>query len=81
MKEVLDLKKVVKKADGKQTPYQVDLRRYLQWKYINDIFSHPLDESYQVQAIKDLKLENWVDQATMIQKPIKRTDTFIKNDP
>jgi len=81
MKEVLDLKKVVKKAEGKQTPYQVDLMRYLQWKHINDIFSHPLDESYQAQEISDFKWENWVDQGMIIPKPIKRADIRLKNDP
>jgi len=81
MKEVLELKNVVKKADGKQTPYQVDLMRYLQWKHINDIFSHPLEESYQAQVIKDFKWEDWVDKTKTIPNPHKRADISLKNDP
>ena len=81
MKDVLELKKVVKKADGKQTPYQVDLMRYYQWKHINDIFSRPLEESYQAQVIRDFKWEDWVDPGMVIAKPIKRADTRLKNDP
>lgn len=78
--EVMKLKDVVKKADGKQTPYQVDLMRYYQWKHINDIFSRPLEESYQAKVIENFKWEEWVDQAKTIRSPHVRTDTRLKND-
>ncbi len=78
--EVMKLKDVVKKADGKQTPYQVDLMRYYQWKHVNDIFSHPLEESYQAKVIENFKWEEWVDQEKTIKSPHVRTDTRLKND-
>ncbi len=78
--EVMNLKRIVKKADGKQTPYQVDLMRYYQWKHINDIFSRPLDESYQAKVIDNFKWEEWLDEKKMIRSPHIRTDTRLKND-
>jgi len=78
--EVMNLKRVVKKADGKQTPYQVDLMRYYQWMHINDIFSRPLEESYQARIIENFKWEEWVDEKMTIAKPVIRTDTRLKND-
>lgn len=80
MEEVKKLKDVVKKANGKQTPYQVDLMRYYQWKHVNDIFSHPLEESYQAKVIENFKWEDWVDQTKTIPSPHVRTDTRLKND-
>ncbi len=77
--EVMNLKRVVKKADGKQTPYQVDLMRYYQWMHINDIFSRPLEESYQAKVIENFKWEEWVDQTRKIPKTFIRTDTKLKN--
>jgi formylmethanofuran dehydrogenase subunit E len=61
MNEVLELKKVVKKAGGHPTPYQVDQMRYYQWMHINDILSRPLEESYQAQILKDFRWEDWGD--------------------
>jgi formylmethanofuran dehydrogenase subunit E len=78
--DVVKLKDIVKKADGKQTPYQVDLMRYYQWKHINDIFSRPLEESYQARVIENFKWEDWVDVNKTIPKPHERTDTRLKND-
>lgn len=78
--DVMKLKDIVKKADGKQIPYQVDLMRYCQWKHINDIFSRPLEESYQAKVIENFKWEEWVDQAKTIRNPHVCTDTRLKND-
>ncbi len=79
-KEVMELKTAVKKADGRQTPYQVDLMRYYQWQHINDILSRPLKESYQTRVIDDFKWEEWVDQEKTIAAPHVRSDTRLKND-
>jgi formylmethanofuran dehydrogenase subunit E len=81
MKEVEDLKAVVKKSGGKPTPYQVDLMRYQQWLHVNDILDHPLEESYQAKVIENFKWEDWIDPAKTISKPHKRTDTRLKNYP
>jgi len=78
--EMMNLKKVVKKANGKQTPYQVDLMRYYQWRLINDILSHPLQESYQAKIIENFKWEEWIDQDKKIPVPHARSDTRLKND-
>ncbi|MDQ7784668.1 MAG: formylmethanofuran dehydrogenase subunit E family protein [Desulfomonilaceae bacterium] len=78
--EVMKLKDVVKKADGKQTPYHVDLMRYYQWKHVNDIFSRPLEESYRAKVIENFKWDEWVDRTKTIQSPHVRTDTRLKND-
>jgi formylmethanofuran dehydrogenase subunit E len=80
MKEVTSLKEVVKKANGKQTAYQVDLMRYYQWKHVNDVFSHPLEDSYQAQIIQNFKWTDWVDPAKTITDKHQRTDTRLKND-
>jgi formylmethanofuran dehydrogenase subunit E len=79
-KEVMELKTAVKKADGRQTPNQVDLMRYYQWQHINDILSRPLKESYQTRVIDDFKWEEWVDQEKTIAAPHVRSDTRLKND-
>jgi len=81
MDAVKELKKVVKAAGGKPTPYQVDLMRYYQWKHINDIQKRPLKESYQAEIIKDFKWENWVDSSKVISNPHKRGDIRLKNHP
>ncbi|MGB9617821.1 MAG: formylmethanofuran dehydrogenase subunit E family protein [Desulfomonilaceae bacterium] len=80
MKAVMDLKRVVKQAAGKQTPYQVDLMRYYQWKHINDIFSRPLEESYQAQVLDNFRWEDWVDLSKTVPNPHKRADTTLKNE-
>ncbi len=77
-KVVVDLKRVVRKAEGKPTPYQIDLMRYYQWKHINDIFSRPLEESYQAQVIDNFRWEDWVDQSKMVPKTHPRADTRLK---
>jgi len=81
MKEVLDLKKVVKDAGGKPTPYQVDLMRYQQYMHINDIVSRPLEESYQAKVIENFKWADWVDMTKTIPNPHKRADIRLKNYP
>jgi formylmethanofuran dehydrogenase subunit E len=80
MEEMINLKNVVKKADGKQTPYQIDLMRHYQWRHINDILSHPLKESYQAKVIDNFKWEEWTDQDNKIPVPHVRSDTRLKND-
>jgi hypothetical protein len=81
MQEVLNLKKVVKDAGGKPTPYQVDLMRYQQYMHINDIVSRPLEESYQAKVIENFKWEDWADLSKTIPNPDKRADIRLKNYP
>lgn len=81
MKEVLELKKVVKAAGGKPTPYQVDLMRYYQYRHINDIQSRPLEKSYQVKVLDDFKWADWVDPSKTVPNPHKRADIRLKNYP
>ena len=81
MDEVLNLKKVVKDAGGKPTPYQVDQMRYFQWVHINDIQSRPLEESYQAVLLKDFKWSDWVDPGKVVPKPHKRGDIRLKDYP
>lgn len=81
MQDILELKKVVKKAGGNPTPYQVDLMRYYQWSHINDILEHPLEESYQAEVIEDFKWEDWVDKSKTIPNPHKRGDIRLKDYP
>lgn len=81
MEEVKALKNVVKKAGGKPTPHQVDLMRYYQYLHINDVLSHPLEESYQTKILTDFKWEDWVDPTKSISNPHKRGDIRLKNYP
>jgi formylmethanofuran dehydrogenase subunit E len=81
MNEIMDLKRVVKKAKGKPTPYQVDLMRYYQWSHVNDILNHPLQESYQAKVIDDFTWEDWVDPSKAFPKPHKRGDIRLKDYP
>jgi len=81
MQEVMELKKVVKAAKGKPTPYQVDLMRYQQYRHINDIQSRPLEESYQAKLLPDFKWKDWVDPSKAIANPHKRGDIRLKNYP
>ena len=81
MEKVKALKKVVKKAGGKATPYQVDLMRYYQYVHINDVMSHPLEESYQTKILKDFEWEDWVDPTKTISNPHKRGDIRLKDFP
>ena len=81
MDEVLNLKKVVKNAGGKPTPYQVDQMRYFQWVHINDIQNRPLEESYQAVLLKDFKWSDWVDPGKVVPKPHKRGDIRLKDYP
>lgn len=81
MQAVIDLKKVVKNAKGQPDPYQVDLLRYYQWKHVNDILNHPLNESYQAKILKDFKWEDWIDATKTIPNPHKRSDIRLKNYP
>lgn len=81
MAEVEALKADVKKAGGTPTPYQVDLLRYLQWKQVNDILDHPLDDSYQAKVIPNFKWSEWVNPKLAVAQPVVRTDTRLKNYP
>ena len=81
MDEVLELKKVVKKAGGNPTPYQVDLMRYYQYKPINDIQCRPLEDSYQTKVIQDFRWEDWVDPSKEVDNPHKRGDIRLKDYP
>ena len=81
MEDVENLKRVVKKAGGNPTPYQVDLMRYYQWKHINDIQKRPLTESYQTKLLENFKWEDWVDKSKTVSNPHKRGDIRLKNYP
>jgi len=81
MEEVKKLKKIVKAAGGKPTPYQVDLMRYFQWRHINDIQKRPLEESFQAKIIQNFRWEDWVDTSKSIPNPHKREDILLKNYP
>jgi formylmethanofuran dehydrogenase subunit E len=81
MQAVIDLKKEVKNAKGKPTPYQVDLLRFYQWQHVNDILSHPLNESYQAKIIEHFNWDDWADNTKSFSKPFERSDTRLKNYP
>lgn len=81
MQKVESLKKVVKQAGGKPTPYQVDLMRHYQWQHVSDILEHPLEASYQARIIEDFKWEEWIDPDKTIGKTHQRSDTRLKNYP
>ena len=81
LKDVEELKAVVKKAGGNPTPYQVDLMRYQQWVHINDILDRPLEESYQAQIIENFKWEDWIVPEKVLPKTHERSDTRLKNFP
>jgi FmdE, Molybdenum formylmethanofuran dehydrogenase operon len=81
MKDVEDLKAVVKAAGGKPTPYQVDLMRHQQWTHVNDILERPLEESFQAQVIENFRWEDWIDPQKVIVKTHPRTDVRLKNYP
>lgn len=81
MEKVLELKKVVKAAGGKPTPYQVDQMRYFQFTHINDIVSRPLEESYQAKVIENFQWEEWVDASKTVPNPHKRGDIRLKGYP
>lgn len=79
--EIEALKRVVKDAGGKPTPYQVDQMHFQQWALVNDILEHPLADSYQAVVIHDFKWSDWVDPNLAIHQPVSRTDTRLKNYP
>lgn len=81
MQDVIALKKDVKNAKGNPTPYQVDLLRYYQWKHVNDVLSHPLEESYQAKVLENFKWEEWVDAERSVKRPFKRSDIRLRNHP
>lgn len=81
MQDVIELKKEVKNSKGHPTPYQVDLLRYYQWKHVNDVLSHPLDESYQAKVIENFNWDDWVDKEKTFTSPFNRSDTRLKNYP
>jgi hypothetical protein len=81
MKEMVELKGVVKRAGGEPTAYQVDLMRYQQWVHVNDILSHPLEESYQARVIENFRWEDWIDPAKTMTKTHKRSDIRLKDYP
>lgn len=78
---VMKLKVDVKTAGGTPTPYQVDQLRYLQYRSVNEILSHPLEASYQTKVIENFRWEDWIDPAKTIAKPHVRSDTRLKNYP
>jgi formylmethanofuran dehydrogenase subunit E len=80
MDEVMKLKLSVK-MKGDPTPYQLDLMRYQQWRHINDVLDHPLEESYQTKIIEGFKWADWVDPTKAMTSPIRRVDTDYKNFP
>jgi formylmethanofuran dehydrogenase subunit E len=80
MDDMLKLKMTVKKQ-GNPTPYQLDLLRYLQWKHINDILEHPLEQSYQTKVIPNFKWSEWIDTQMVLPKTVKRTDIIYKDFP
>jgi formylmethanofuran dehydrogenase subunit E len=81
MNEVMKLKEDVKAAGGIPTPYQVDRLRYLQWKHVNDILEHPLQDSYQAEVIENFRWSDWIDPDQTMTKTHPRTDTRLKNYP
>ena len=80
MEEVIKLKMTVKRQQN-PTPYQVDLLRYMQWKHIDNILEHPLDQSYQAKIIPNFKWADWIDPKLVMPNPIKRSDIRYKNFP
>jgi len=81
MQDVVDLKIDVKNAKGNPTPYQVDLLRYYQWAHVNDVLSHPLEDSYQTKILKNFKWDDWIDKTKTIPNPHVRPDIRLKNYP
>lgn len=79
--KIMDLKAKVKASGGKPTPYQVDKLRYLQWKHVNDILRHPLQDSYQAKVIKNFHWEDWINPQKTMVKTHPRTDIRLKNYP
>jgi hypothetical protein len=81
MAKVKKLKEVVKKSRGKPTPYQVDLMRFQQWQHINDVLSHPLEESYQAKVLENFKWDDWINPAKTVSQPHQRNDIRLKDYP
>jgi len=81
MQAVINLKMKVKNSKGRPTPYQVDLLRYYQWMHVNDVLSHPLEDSYQTKIIKGFKWDDWVDKRKTIPNPHARGDIRLRNFP
>ncbi len=81
MEEVMALKQAVKKAGGKPEPYLVDLLRYYQWVHVNDVFAHPIEQSYQASVIDDFEWKDWTDPGKVIVNPHERADIQLKNHP
>lgn len=80
MDEVMKLKDAVKMR-GDPTPYQVDLMRFQQWKHVNDVLEHPLEDSYQAKVIPDFKWADWTDPGKTMTNKFRRVDTDYKNFP
>lgn len=80
MDEMMKLKMTVKQQHD-PTPYQLDLMRYMQWKHIDNILEHPLEESYQTRVIPNFKWADWIDPKMVMPNLIKRTDIRYKNFP
>ena len=79
--EIVKLKIAVKREERKPTPYDVDKLRYLQWKHVNDVLTHPLTESYQARLVTGFEWKNWVDPTKQIANPHHRSDIRLKNFP
>ncbi|MGA7799459.1 MAG: FmdE family protein [Gammaproteobacteria bacterium] len=81
VRKITALKKLVKQEGSRPDPYKVDRLRYLQWALVNEIFSHPLSDSYQAKVINNFKWSDWIDPAKTMAKPHKRSDIRLKNYP
>jgi len=81
VEEIKRLKTIVKHPEKKPTPYDVDKLRYLQWKHVNDVLTHPLKESYQARVVAGFEWENWIDPTKRIANPHLRGDIRLKNFP
>lgn len=79
--EIMALKKKTKIPTGTPKPYDVDRLRHLQFVHVNDILSHPLEESYQVKVLAGFRWDDWVDGAKQIAKPHPRGDVLQRNCP
>jgi hypothetical protein len=55
--------------------------RYDQYRHINDILRHPLEESYQAKVIENFKWKEWIDPSKTVPNSHKRADIRLKNYP
>ena len=48
--------------------------RYQQWRHVNDILNHPLEESYQAKVMENFKWEEWLNPEKTIAPTSSRSD-------